>query len=428
MASMVPLVHQQLGVLPLTPLFPIAWTAHAALRFGRRPTLARGAVLGLAFGAAYLASNQLALFAGIAFAASGAWLLTSKLRRRRTWLGLLAAAATSATLLAPVAMVQLSAKQDQGFARDSQVMHDLSARPARYLYATWPQLVTVPPSKDAEYPRRHSYWPGSIKVLLALAAVGAMFLRNRRPKLVNFAATFVTVSAVLSMGMLLRVGDWHWYETFARIVPGLSQVRSVWRFAFLAQLGTCWLAAVGLEVLFGRVGEHWSRLAAPNARSRWARERHLRASLLGLALVVSTFEIRPGPVPQYRLPDPSLDREWASWVRDHTPPDAVLACFPFARGPDIDDFEPTAKWMLTQPVHRRRMVDGYSSYFPTRYRALQHSIRSFPRGASLDGLARHGVTHLVVRNSEPAAAELRGIERVTERFKSDRVSVYELLR
>lgn len=443
MVEMVPMVHQQLGVLPLLALFGVVWTIHATYLFGKTPTKKRGVLLGLAFGAAYLTCNHFALFLSIVLVAGGAWLVGRKLRTKKAWIGLLLAGAVVAATAGPVVVTQLRAKETQGFVRNRRTMLELSAKPAHYLLATWPQLVTVPPSKTAPVPRRLSYWPGSIRTLLALVAIGAVFA-DRRPRWVIFCTILTALAAVLSMGMHLHVGSWHPYETMAAIYPGLSQVRFIWRFTFFAQMGVALLAATGLEMLFGRVGA-WGAGAAPprraergvqgvleGVRRRWASAGRTRAVALAVVATWAAFEIWPSRARLHPVPSIEANAAWIEWLEQNTEPDAVVAGVPFASRLGIGGFVHTADWLFFQTEHHRPTPDGYSSYFPPRYVALLKTMRGFPNAASLGALADHEVDYVVVRqvedHPETRAEVLDGASRLERVFDdpSSHVTIYAL--
>ena len=59
-----------------------------------------------------------------------------------------------------------------------------------------------------------------------------------------------------------------------------------------------------------------------------------------------------------------------------------------------DWFELNIPYMYFSAWHWTKMVNGYSGFLPQSYRDFSASIEGFPNGGSVDGLLRHGVTHM----------------------------------
>ncbi|MFG0296360.1 MAG: hypothetical protein ACF8PG_10670, partial [Maioricimonas sp. JB045] len=79
------------------------------------------------------------------------------------------------------------------------------------------------------------------------------------------------------------------------------------------------------------------------------------------------------------------------------PRDTVLACVPIAIGNAVEDFEETTAWMYLGLRHRRRMVNGYSGFFPEHYMSMRKLMPGFPDDATLTRLRELGVDYLVIR-------------------------------
>ena len=48
----------------------------------------------------------------------------------------------------------------------------------------------------------------------------------------------------------------------------------------------------------------------------------------------------------------------------------------------------TTQWMFWQMRHRRPMVNGYSGFFPRRFRELKAALEHFPDARSLASCAK----------------------------------------
>jgi hypothetical protein len=96
------------------------------------------------------------------------------------------------------------------------------------------------------------------------------------------------------------------------------------------------------------------------------------------------------PPPTGREPEPPIYKA----VRA-LPPDAVLAELPLG----IDLYDTRAMYYSTR--HWRRLVNGYSGYFPASYGALRRALWNAPAAPddAWAALVRSGVTHIVVHPS-----------------------------
>jgi hypothetical protein len=101
------------------------------------------------------------------------------------------------------------------------------------------------------------------------------------------------------------------------------------------------------------------------------------------------------------------------------PRDAVVAELPL--GPP--DFDLRAVYYST--AHWRRLLNGYSGFYPPHYGHLQFALTDVPRHAafSLDALKAYGATHVIVHEAAYLGAEgpdttasLRGVG-AAERFR-----------
>ncbi|MEO1085958.1 MAG: hypothetical protein AAFY88_17100, partial [Acidobacteriota bacterium] len=282
---------------------------------------------------------------------------------------------------------QLRATSDEYFVRSEETVRRHSAKPGHYLKSPWPQLVPTPGVDAAERPSSRAFWPGTVRVLLAVVAL-AVALRSSRWRRLGVAGALVLGSSlVLSFGGNLAVGGLSLADVLGRL-PGLGQIRSFFRFALFAQLAVAALAAGALHWIHGMARRRWATAPRP---TRIAGE----ALVVALALV-AVFEMRPGSM---RIePLPPLDRElpWLAWIEEETATDDVLAFVPFPEGRSARDYLGTSQWMYWQMRHWRPMVNGYSGFFPRRFKALKEEMKRFPSTDSLRALSDAGVRYCVV--------------------------------
>ncbi len=410
-----PFVHQELGVLQLVPLAGVLWLAIAVCRFTRTPSLSGGLVLGFALVAAYAVSVQTTVCFVLAAAPAVVWLWWPHLRSLSTWKYLVAGAAVSMVLLLPVLAAQMRAASGSGVERSLEAVRKHSARAAHYFVNPWPQLIPTPGVEAAEKPSRRAFWPGTLRVLLATvgAVAGLRLLTWRRG---TIAALLLLASAVvLSLGPGLEIGGMT-PMAWLRSLPGLAQIRSFFRFAFVAQLAIAGLAAAALELAL---------------RRRWRKPAVAHGAVAALALV-TVLEMRPAMGSMQELPPLDLELPWLLWIDESTSTDDVLAFVPFPEGRTSRDYLGTAQWMYWQMRHWRPMVNGYSGFFPSEFRQLKAKMASFPSPESLQALHQAGVRYCVVHRAfAPPEAIARlppGPFRLLPTFEDERhaLDVYEI--
>lgn len=437
--ELLPVVQQEVGVLPLLGITGVLWMVHAMHGIARRPTLKRGALLGLAGAVSYALCNQYTLFAGLLLAVCAPLLLGRRLRSVRTWAALAVAALVAAVPVLPVATAQLAAKSEYGFHRSKDTVQHLAATTRSYLYTPWKPLVPYPGVETAPRGDARAFFPGGLKWLLAIAAISGVATRRRR--WTRFWLAVAALAVLLSMGPNLADGPLSPYRLLASTVPGFSQVRGIWRFAVFFQIGLAFLAAAGLEACFGR--PRWFAEAATKARGspeprrrRSIATRALqnwrsapRARLVGLVLVggASVVEVLPARQTLYEPPSFEKHARWISWIEENTAPRDVVAYAPFPEGPAVSDFVRETEWLYLQTAHGRRTPNGYSSYFPASYRLLSLAMRRFPEPSALAALRRGGVRYVVVDRAALGEDRARRARAVLRPVLEDERSGFDVL-
>jgi hypothetical protein len=425
MVEVLPYIHWQLGVLQLVPLWGVIWTIGALWALGRRPTNRAVVSLGLAAAATYLLCSYYGLFLGVVLLATGWLLVGSRLLRWQTWAALGASAIIALVLASPVLWVQWKVMREHKFSHALETMTILSAEPQYFLHTPWNQLVRLPIALPADANEPWRFSPGTLKLLLAaFGAVYGLSLRRHR-RLTIFCLAALAVSIVLCGGLKLQWGGTSLAGLLVEYCPGFAQIRSFYRFAVLAQLLLVMLAALGIHGLF-----RWSHIAtrryfpalllrsggrnvAQDVQAKhWCRRwftsaaaiRTARCAVLAACGAVVIGEAWPRGVhgawpPETRLSEiPGLEQNeaWIRWLQTETPTDALVAFAPFPRGSNADDYLPTAWWMYLQIYHQRRMVNGYSGFFPESFLELKETMAGFPSQESLSELRARDVSYVVV--------------------------------
>ena len=313
-------------------------------------------------------------------------------RRRLADLGV-----TGVLLLAPSALMYLpyrAVQQEMGLRRS---LENWAVTPGSFLAAPThlqSALLSLLPGPLILETASAYLFPGFLPLLLAAAALGAVFARRAdaaaRPRFVVFYAVLACVSVWLSIGPPL--GLWplvYW-------LPGMSFIRVPSRFTMLAVLGLAIVAAAGFDCLAARLRTRGRRAFAAAATLLLAAE----FAAVPLAVVPSRVDIpladrwlatRPSPfaVAEVPLPDP-------------------LQAGPFERRQTM--------YMLHSMAHWQKTVHGYSGIRAPLHDRLYVLLRGFPDGASLEELARLDVRYVVVHTELYAPGEWEQVAARIDRY------------
>jgi len=415
---LLPIVHWQLGISHLVPLWGILWTWSAIERLCRQPTRWRGLELGVAVGISLVTSMHQGLFFALLLvgAAPALWRQWIKYRELPHWL---LAVLVALLVAGPFAYKLRQVSQEHAVELERELVADLSATPGDYLQAYGGQLIDIRPEKKS--------WrmlsSGVIKFLLALVGVYYGLTRLDTRRWASFILVMALLAFLLSFGPNLRLGTWQPWWTLTELVPGFEQVRSVLRFAFFVQMAVVILAAFGVTGLYQTCRD---RVKSPRLRVA------LQAGFVLLALT-ALFEVYPKPGGHAKVTDVNQHKVWIEYVREHTPPGYGIACLPFPATGRVEDYVRTCEWMYLGSFHGVPLVNGYSTHSPKENRILQGKILAgFPTPEILRELYKSNVKFIVVERSpaNPKGAPPRDatlgrywIKRVCE---DELAEVYEL--
>jgi hypothetical protein len=413
------LAHLGAGHLPLMGTAWIALAFLALERLIRKPTLGRGALLGLFLALMTLSSWYYALIV-VPFAALYLLLRARPARlllwRGKLWGGLALAGALCALLSAPAALplLELYARGEMGAGYSLGYVDRWSASPADFVYPNamhpwWGAALT-----RGYYQNVHENMLYLGLVALALAGVGLWSRRGERlPRVMAALGAIAFVCALgttlhwagkpvylrvpaqveyqLSRAMYVLTGrlalhkvDYSplrregaipvplpglWLYLF---VPAMGAMRVWARFGMVSILAVSVLAAWGAQWLLARVGGQ----AHP-----------LRARLAGLALGalvlvdVAAFpypygftEVRGQPVDEWLAKQPAgtpiieypLERTWYGWM------------------------------LYPARVHGQPMAYGYGTFAPKAYREGIRPAADWPSEAALETLRGWGIRYVLV--------------------------------
>lgn len=390
------LLHLQLQSLYFLPLVLLALHRVAAARQWRDALL-----LGVLAALQAISSVYYGVMTAIAVGVGAitlAW-TTGQWRARRYWSRIMVAGVIAGVLVAPVAWPYWITQQREGFGRNlfeaagnsatiqsfTQVPHE------NLLYGGNGWLLPRAPG-PGERDRRsneHQMFPGF--VLLGLAIFGAIkSWRTDAWPAVMTSITLIIAGVVLSLG---PEGASAIYESAADLVFGFHAIRSPARFAVMAMMGVCVVAASGIA--------------------------KVRMSTRLITVLAALMMAEYLNAPLTRLPAaPRAITDADRWLRDQTTPGAVLY-LPLS----LDKDNTVA--MVRSLAHRRPIVNGYSGQRPAFFTSVADA---FADPASID--ARATLKELEVRyvvSPEPLAIADRPDSPYVERETFGAETVYEVV-
>lgn len=412
--ALLPIVHWQLGIIQLAPLWGILWTWSAIERLCRQPTRWRAVELGVAVATSFVMCMHHGLF--LAFLLVGAaptlWKQWTNFRALRHWgLALLVALLITGPFVYQVYRITTLHAIDW----DTSLVTEMSAKPGDYLNSYGLQLLGSGPDRD--------YWmmlaSGWFMYLLAMIGViyGLCHVDKRRWS--SFLLAIAVLAFLLSMGPNLKLGSWQPWWWLSENLPGFARVRSVLRFAFFVQLVVVVFAALGVTRLYQLCHD---RVKRPKLRVAI----QCGVVLLALTAIIDGF---PKPGAFASVTDVKQHKVWLEYVEESTPPGKGIICLPVAPGARVEQYLVTSEWMYLGTFHKVPIFNGYSSHFPQHYRALRNEILGgFPTESILRQLFEGEVQFVVVRSAmgSPARDIVLGdywLKRVCE---DELVEVYEV--
>lgn len=380
---LLPIVHQQNDVVQMMPLWAILWTWERLDVACRHPSLRTGALTGVAFGSSFLLSIHHGLFLTLLLPAGLLLLPGDCWKNRRLWLSISAAAVAFMIVAGPLLIPLHSVMQKYAFQRTDRMVTALSVRTSDYLALPKSALIGQHGDSRSINHRLHSGW---IKTSLALAGIIVGLRRRQTRRMTAFLLLTGLLAMLLSHGNHLHLGTWKLWPSLVQLVPGMAQVRNVFRFAYFVQLIVAIFAAFALWRLYCYQHRSTSGL--------WSR-RLATAGCLLLALA-SLIEVPPGRILLAGVPDVTKHQDWIEYVRSHTRAGRSVLCLPCSTGLKVRDFDVTTRWMYLATFHGQPLVNGYSGFFPDSYFAIQKALTGTSPNAEIGNLLSAANVDLIV--------------------------------
>lgn len=415
---LLPIVHWQLGISQLAPLWAILWTLTAIEQLCRTPTKRRGLTLGIAASLAFVTCMHHGLFLAILLigAAPTLWRHWIRPKELQCW-GVALAVALIFTV--PFVSQVKSVTEIHAIDWEKDLITNNSAKVTDYLHAPSDPYLCI--SFDAGKQNPLFLSPGAIKYLLAI--VGIVFgLRNPQfRRWASFLLAIAILSFFLSLGPNLRLGDFQPWWWLSEHVPGFDRVRSVMRFAFFVQISVIIFAALGIKELY-----RWSR-------DRFTKPESQTASRLAVIAIAFTALANGYPTKggSADITDVNKHQKWLEFVEKNTPADQGILCLPVAPGAKVWEYLATTEFMYLGTFHKTPIFNGYSSHFPEHYRNLRNEILAgFPTESILHQCYTGKVKHIVVqaKKGSPDRSGEVGRYRLKRVCVDELVEVYQLER
>ncbi len=409
-----PLAHAQRDVLQLMPLWPILWTITATIDLRSavtqqqqpasshrqwRTVLLKGTELGAAHSSVFAVSIHHGLFFTLLTACS-IWVFVPWTHLRRWLPGAVAALIVAVGLLTPLLFPMFRTVQQYQFERTESLVAELSAQWSDFLGVSPTAFFRLP---DDSENRPWHLLPGWCRTVLALLAFNELRARARPQvrRAIAYLLLTAIISMLLSLGTNLQIAGWKPWMTLSEWCPGMSQVRSAFRFGYFFQLCVILLCAVGFDTLrrwLGRIrpaGKSWAGPAA--------------TCLLTTIGILLSLEVPPSPIKVIGVPDLSQVFPWQTFLRTNLAPEKCVIFLPYAEGKSVGHFDTTIRWMLrTTPLHIP-VLNGYSGFFPQSHFEHQKVFHNDPFSpASLERMVQSDVQYVVIQERQVSAAAEKG--------------------
>ena len=260
------------------------------------------------------------------------------------------------------ALPYLAASRQVG-RRPTDEITKFSAQPRDYLVATPDNRIY---GDVFDNPQERRLFPGIVAVLLAIAAV---FPRPRTRAAVVY---LIALAAAFEMSLGFHG---YMYRFLYEHVPAFAGLR------VLARLGIFVIAFLAILAAHGYATLHDA--VPPSARR-------------ALAVVISCvllleYSVSPLQLVRYDNTAPPVYEFLARL------PSGVVAEFPVPQKNTVPG--PDARYTYMSTFHWKKLVNGYSGYYPPSYLRRLDGLQSFPDSSSLEILRRTGVSYVIVHLS-----------------------------
>ena len=337
------------------------WAVHRTIESGRPM---HGLQAGLFVALQMLSSVYYGVFLATLLPLVAGLLLLSLPRSQalRAFRALALGGVAAAIICSLYALPYLAASRQVG-RRSTDEISKFSAQPRDYLAATPDNRIY---GDVFESPPEHRLFPGLVAVVLAIAAV---FPRPRTSAAVVY---LIALAAAFEMSLGFHG---YMYRFLYEQVPAFAGLRVLARLGIFVIAFLAILAAHGYATLHDAVRPSFRR---------------------GLAVLISCvllleYSVSPLQLVRYDNTAPPVYEFLARL------PSGVVAEFPIPLKNTVPG--PDARHIYMSTFHWKKLVNGYSGYYPPSYLRRLDGLQSFPDASSLEILRRTGVSYVIVHLS-----------------------------
>jgi hypothetical protein len=391
--TLLPIVHQKIDVLQLVPVWGILWFWSSLFQLDRTPGPRTSIETGVAFATCFALCVHHALFLSMVLPFS-AVVFALRFSEHRFLTAVFGAIAIAATLVVPIVAPIHFAANAHEFSRKESTVKKQSAKLEQYL--------ATPPNSLIHFDRfeissNRKFNVGWFRIMLAGLGIFIGLIFKKRGQWICFLAITTATAMTFSLGPNLELFGWIPWLWLAEHLPGVGQVRNVFRFAWLVQMGIVLLACEGLAGILAfcqeRVTTRFRKAAV--------------AIFVVLPGAIFATEIWPETPQRGEVPDVARHEGWTKFIRENRTANRPIVCLPLASGNSVGDFEMTTKWMLLGLEHEAPMLNGYSGFFPKPYFELRDFVNAeFPSESVLEKFIEHNIEFVVVDRSYWTSEEL----------------------
>jgi hypothetical protein len=292
-----------------------------------------------------------------------------------------------------------------------------------YYSAGFRSYLTAPPNSFAygkltssldntRAPVENRLFPGLLTILFAFYAF-ADVLRKKMPEKLSQASVFYLITVVLSI--LLSFGPYRFFSNGVKIplpylwlyyhYPAFKAMRVPARFGIIAGFALSVLAGIGIYCFK-------LRLQKTNFRKSFLRLIYL--VVLGLFVL----DLAAIPIPVAKIAAGNSIPPVYKWLRKQKK-DLVVLELPFVRFNNNSEVSNESLiretlYVYYSSYHWKRLVNGYSGYFPESYIALGREMQSFPSARSIETLSSWKVNLIIIHQDKLNEEEKRRLKRISD--------------
>jgi hypothetical protein len=381
--TLLPIIQQRIDVVQLVPVWGILWFWSSLFELAEKPGTRTSIETGFSFAMCFALCVHHALFLSLLIPIAGLVFLP-RLTDRRFLAAMLTAISISTIVALPIILPLRAAAQANDFSRKERAVLSKSAKPAHYLASQSNALIQF---DQFENSKNRRFNPGWFRMVLAAVGLSCGLLWGRRRRWLLFLLLIGSFAMAFSLGLNLDIFGWKPWQTLSDSLPGVGQVRSVFRFVWFVQMAIVLLAIEGLAALHTICQRRFAVLFRKTAL----------VCLVVVPAALVAGEVWPEPAQRGGVPDVTSHKGWIQFVRDNATSERPIACLPFAGSNSVRDFDMTTRWMCYGLEHGVPMVNGYSGFFPKRYMELRNFVSDeFPSAQVIDRFASERIEHVVV--------------------------------